>query len=45
MTEQEEAERRRQLRGLVWLALAALVLALLRAAMHGGLRNVFPAVR
>ena len=40
MTEPEEAERRRQVRGLVWLALAALAFAVLRSAMHGGLRNV-----
>ncbi len=38
----EEAERRRQTRGLVWLALAALGLALGRALWHGGLHSVFP---
>jgi hypothetical protein len=38
----EEIERRRQVRGLLWLAVAALGFAIARAAMHGGLRSVFP---
>lgn len=37
MTERETAERKRQVRGLLWLALMVLVAAVLRA----GARNVF----
>lgn len=42
MAEPEEIERRRQARGLVWLALAALGFAIARAIWHGGVRSVFP---
>ena len=35
----EVIERRRQIRGLVWLALAALGFAIVRAVMHGGIRS------
>lgn len=37
MTEREAAERRRQVRGLLWLAGIVLVAAVLRAGVH----NVF----
>jgi hypothetical protein len=37
-----ELERRRQVRGLVYLAIAALAFALLRAIWHGGVHSVFP---
>ena len=36
----EQVERRRQMRGLVWLALAALVFAIARAVAHGGVQSV-----
>jgi len=38
----EAAERRRHIRGLLLLALAAIAFAILRAAAHGGLHRVFP---
>ena len=34
-------ERRAQIRGLLYLALAAIAFAILRATLHGGLRAVF----
>lgn len=37
----QQIERRRQVRGLVWLALAALGLAIGRAVAHGGVRSLF----
>lgn len=41
-TRAEDVERRRQVRGLVWLALAALGFAIGRAVWHGALHSVFP---
>jgi hypothetical protein len=38
----EVIERRRQVRGLVWLALAALMFAMGRVLAHGGLSSMFP---
>jgi hypothetical protein len=38
----EVIERRRQTRGLVWMALGALGFAIVRAVTHGGVRSVFP---
>jgi hypothetical protein len=35
-------ERRRQVRGLTYLAIAALGFALLRSILHGGVHSVFP---
>ena len=42
MAEPEELERRRQVRGLVWLALAAMGFAIARAVARGGVHSVFP---
>ena len=36
-----QEERRRQLRGSLWLAAAALLFALCRAILHDGLHHVF----
>ena len=37
-----ELQRRRQVRGLTCLAIAALGFALARAIWHGGIHSVFP---
>jgi hypothetical protein len=37
-----QLERRRQVRGLTYLAIGALGFALLRAMMHGGAHGIFP---
>jgi hypothetical protein len=37
----EQTERRAQIRGLLYLALAAVAFAVLRATLHGGLHAVF----
>jgi hypothetical protein len=37
-----ELERRRQVRGLVYLAISALAFALVRAIWHSGVHSVFP---
>ena len=42
MAEPEEIERRRQTRGLVWLALVAVAFAAIRAFLFGGMCSVFP---
>lgn len=38
----QQLERRMQVRGLVYLALAALAFTVLRATVHGGWHSVFP---
>ncbi|HWB32775.1 MAG TPA: hypothetical protein VG714_06355 [Acidobacteriaceae bacterium] len=42
MAGRETEQQRRQSRGLMWLALAALGLAMARAITHGGVHTVFP---
>jgi hypothetical protein len=37
----EQTERRSQIRGLLYLALAAIAFSILRATLHGGLHAVF----
>jgi hypothetical protein len=38
----EEIERRRQVRGLLMLAVVAILFAIVRAMWHGGMHSVFP---
>jgi hypothetical protein len=37
----KQTKRRAQIRGLLYLALAAIAFSILRATLHGGLHSVF----